>query len=290
MARHRLEPLVDESVFLGLGAAADQGLFGEATRGALVAALVGYGETARRLGAGAITFVGTEPLRRAHDAARVVDAVERACGLPLHVISHEEEGYLTLIGVTGGRPVAADVAVVDVGGGSSEVVLVGPGRPAEAHGFRAGGARLTDQLVHHDPPTAREVAALRRAARELVAEAPDAGPSELVAVGGTASNLLRILPAAALDRTLTLRRLDDALGILMTEPAALASERHAVNPIRARILPAGAAILEAILGHYRLERLSVSEAGIREGTVLVTAQAGIAWRDRLEHLARGWLR
>ena len=51
VARHRIEPLVDESVFLGLGPAADERVFGEAARGALVAALVGYGETARRLGA-----------------------------------------------------------------------------------------------------------------------------------------------------------------------------------------------------------------------------------------------
>ena len=76
----------------------------------------------------------------------------------------------------------------------------------------------------------------------------------------------------------------------MTEPAALASERHAINPIRARILPAGAAILEAILARYHLDRLSVSEAGIREGTVLVTAHAGIGWRDQLEALAHGWVR
>jgi len=290
VAGHRLEPLVDESVFLGLGGAADRGLLGEDAGGALVAALVGYAATARRLGATAIVAVGTDPLRRAADAARVVRDVERAAGLALHVLSHEEEAFLTLLGVTGGRRVMTETAVVDVGGGSSEMVLVGPGREARAFGLPVGGARLTDLLVTADPPTDAEVASLRQAAREQLALAPDASPHELVAVGGTASNLLRVLPAASLDRTLTRRRLADAMAVLQAEPAAVASERHAINPIRARILPAGAAILEAILGRYGLARLHVSEAGIREGAVLAVSHAGPAWRDRLGPLVHGWLR
>ena len=69
----RLEPLVDESVFLGLGDRVDAaGTLGPAKRGELVAVLVRYAETARRLGAGRIAFVGTEPLRRAGDAAAAV--------------------------------------------------------------------------------------------------------------------------------------------------------------------------------------------------------------------------
>jgi exopolyphosphatase/pppGpp-phosphohydrolase len=127
-------------------------------------------------------------------------------------------------------------------------------------------------------------------ARAVVAAAPAARPRELVAVGGTASNLVRVLPAAALDRTLTRRRIAEAQAVLATEPAAVAAERHAVNPIRARILPAGAAILTAILEHYRIDRLRVSEAGIREGTILATLHDPIGWRDRLPELARGWVR
>jgi exopolyphosphatase/pppGpp-phosphohydrolase len=98
-----------------------------------------------------------------------------------------------------------------------------------------------------------------------------------------------VLPAAALDRTLTRRRVAEAIAILLTEPAALAAERHAVNPTRARLLPAGAAIMAAILEHFRIDRLRVSEAGIREGTVLATHHDPIGWRDRLPILARGWV-
>lgn len=287
---HRLEPLVDESVFLGLGDRIDaEGFLGSAARGRLVAALVGYADTARRLGATAITFVGTEPMRRAADAATVTAEVEHASGVPLHVLGHDEEGILNLLGVTGGRPVTHELVVVDIGGGSSEVVVVGPGRPPVAAGVLLGSARLTQRLVREDPPTPGELDALAAEARRIVAaEAPPGRPLELVAVGGTASNLCKVIPAAALERVLTRRRIEQALAMLATEPSAMASERHAVNPTRARILPAGAAIAAALLDHYGVDRLRVSEEGIREGAILVAAAAGHAWRDRLPRLALGW--
>jgi len=255
-------------------------LFGPSKRAELAAALVQYADTARRLGAAAITFVGTEPVRRAADAALAAAEVERASGVPLLVLDHVEEAVLTLLGVTEGRPVSGELVVVDVGGGSSEFV---------AAGLRLGSASLTAAHVDHDPPTRDEVERMLAAAREAVASAPPARPRDLVAVGGTASNLVRVLPAAALDRTLTRRRVAEAIAILLTEPAALAAERHAVNPTRARLLPAGAAIMAAILEHFRIDRLRVSEAGIRDGTVLATLHDPIGWRDRLPILARGWV-
>jgi exopolyphosphatase/pppGpp-phosphohydrolase len=147
---------------------------------------------------------------------------------------------------------------------------------------------LTDRFVNHDPPLASEVASLCDAALEAIGDAPAATPAEIVAVGGTASNLLKVLPAAGLDRTLTHERIQEALAVLETEPAALASERHLINPIRARILPAGAAILDAVLARYGIDRMRVSDAGIREGAILAVDHAGIAWRDRLATLAHGW--
>jgi exopolyphosphatase/pppGpp-phosphohydrolase len=288
VADHRLQPLVDESVLLGLGGTVDRaGHLGHIARGELVAALVRYTDAARRLGASTIAVVGTEPMRRAADAPRAIHDVERAADVALHVLEHEEEGWLTLIGVTGGRPLTAETLVMDVGGGSSELVLGGPGR-VRATGLALGAARLTSSLVHHDPPTRRELDALRAAARERLREAPDGRPRDVVAVGGTSENLLRVLPAAALDRTLTRARIAEAVDILATEPAELAAERHAVNVTRARILPAGAAILDAVLERYGLERLRVSEAGIREGAILASGHAGREWRDMLATLASGW--
>jgi exopolyphosphatase/pppGpp-phosphohydrolase len=76
---------------------------------------------------------------------------------------------------------------------------------------------------------------------------------------------------------------------LRAEPASAAAERFGIRPARARMLPAGAAILAALLERYGLERLHVSEGGIREGTVLATLHDRIGWRDRLPELARGWV-
>ncbi|MBF6605741.1 MAG: hypothetical protein IVW53_09205 [Chloroflexi bacterium] len=291
VAGHRLEPLLDESAFLGLGAAVDErGRLGRQKRAELASTLGRFAGIARDLGAASITFVGTEPLRRAADARLAVRDAERASNVPLLVLTHEEEGYLTLIGVTHGREPAADLAVVDVGGGSSEFVLVGPDRDAVARGVRVGSARLTAQCVTHDPPTADEVTSLRAAARERLASAPDAEVRRLVAVGGTATNLLKVLPVAALDRTLTRARLASAMATLTAEPAAYAAIHHAVNPIRARVLPAGTAIMEAILERYGLDRMTVVDTGIREGAVLATTHAGPGWRGELRSIAHGWRR
>jgi exopolyphosphatase/guanosine-5'-triphosphate,3'-diphosphate pyrophosphatase len=286
---HRLQPLVDESVFLGLGAAiAERGYLGRHAREALTAALARYAEVARREGAGSVTLIGTEPLRRAADAQAIVHDARVVAGTPLYVVSHEEEAFLTIIGVTEGRPVDHETLVVDIGGGSSEFCVVHAVRRPRAAGLRLGSARLTDRFARHDPPTADEVDAMRAAALDIVREAPIATPEEIVAVGGTASNLLKVLPAGPADEGLTRRRLREALDVLTAEPAVAASVRHGINPIRARILPAGAAILDAILERYGVDRVRVSEAGVREGTILAVAHAGLAWRDRLVDLAHGW--
>lgn len=276
-------------VFLGLGAAvAERGFLGRTARGELTATLARYAATARGLGADDITFLGTEPLRRATDTPSIAHEVATASGVPLHILSHEEEAFLTLIGVTEGRPVTQETLVVDVGGGSSEFVIVDGSGPPRAAGIRLGSARLTDAFVEHDPPTASELAAMRAAAIDAVRGAPDAAPSEIVAVGGTASNLLKVLPATMEDRTLTRERIAEVQSILAAEPAAAAAERYLLNPIRARILPAGGAIMEAILDRYGAEAIRVSEAGLREGAIQAVAHAGPAWRDRLPELAHGW--
>jgi exopolyphosphatase/guanosine-5'-triphosphate,3'-diphosphate pyrophosphatase len=286
---HRLQSLVDESVFLGLGSAvAERGYLGRAARGELTATLVRYADSARRLGATEVTFLGTEPIRRAADAATIVRDVVTASEAPLHVVSHEEEALLTLIGVTEGMPVTQETLVVDIGGGSSEFCVVDASHRPRAVGLRLGSARLTDAFVRHDPATATELAAMRRAAIEVVRDAPDANPGDIVAVGGTASNLIKVLPAAMLDRTLTRERIAEIQSILASEPAAVAAERHLINPLRARILPAGGAIMDAILERYGAPSIRVSEAGIREGAVLAVEHGGRSWRDQLPDLAHGW--
>jgi exopolyphosphatase/guanosine-5'-triphosphate,3'-diphosphate pyrophosphatase len=286
---HRIVPLLDESVFLGLGdrITADGHIGAEAAQ-ELVSSLAIYTGSARQLGAGRVTIVGTEPMRRADDAASVVNTVEARTGAAFHVLDHEEEGLLTLLGVTKGRPLTSSLLVVDVGGGSSEFVVVDPQGHVETHGLPLGAARLTRDDVRADPPSLAELDVLRSRVRAIVRDAPDIHPGGLVAVGGTASNLLRLLPSSADDRTLTRRRLTVALSMLAVERSVEAAERHLIRPARARILPAGAIIIDAILERYDASEISVSEEGIREGLALAVATAGVAWRDRLGALVLGW--
>jgi exopolyphosphatase/guanosine-5'-triphosphate,3'-diphosphate pyrophosphatase len=217
-----------------------------------------------------------------------VHEIAAATRLPLYVLSHEEEAFLTIVGVTAGQPVTHETLVVDIGGGSCEFCIVDATRPPRAAGLRLGSARLTDTFVTHDPPRPDEVRSMRRAALSAVRDAPAASPAEIVAVGGTASNLLKVVQPAGTGGLLTHERIAEAVTLLGSMPAAAASGRYGINPIRARILPAGAAIMAAILDRYGVDRVGVSDAGIREGTILAVAHAGPAWRDRLASLAHGW--
>ena len=286
---HHLELVDDQSVFLGLGAAiAERELLGQLARAELAVTLDGYAGIARGHGAATVTVLGTEPIRRAADAARIAHDIEATAGTPLHVVSHEEEAFLTVIGVTEGLPVTHETLVVDVGGGSTECCVVDAHHRPRAVGLRLGSAMLGRRQAAGDPPTSADLDAMQGMAADALRGAPDATPVEIVAVGGTASNLLKVLPAAAADQFLTRERIAEVEAILGMEPSAAAAERHGINPVRARLLPAGGLILDAILERYGAERIRVSEAGVREGAVLAVMHAGPAWRDRLADLAHGW--
>jgi exopolyphosphatase / guanosine-5'-triphosphate,3'-diphosphate pyrophosphatase len=282
-----LETVHDESVFLGLGRAIDEtGVLGEARR-PLVETMSAYATLARSLGVSTLTVVATDPLRRASDADAAVAEIRAAIGREVVVLGHEEEALAALIGVQAGRRVLRETAVVDAGGGSTEVLAVGPEREPVAAGLPLGVTRLTGMHVRHDPPTRPELAALLGQSLLEMARAPEFAPVELVAVGGTARSLLRVGPRLA-NRVLTRRRIQRAIDVLLATPAEAIAERYAVRVSRAEVLAAGASILLGALDRYRLDRLRVAAGGLREGLILAAAQAGGEWRSKLRELARGW--
>jgi len=284
---HALEPLHDESAYLGLGRAIDEtGGLGEA-REQLVATISGYAMRAWALGATRVTIVGTDPLRRASDAPAAIDAIASATGVEVAVLEHEEEALVALIGVQAGGRVLRDTAMVDVGGGSTEVLAVGPAREPEAAGLQLGATRLSGMYIANDPPTQAEVAAVLGHSLLAMADAPAFTPAELIAVGGTARSLLRVGPRLA-NRTLTHRRVRRALTLMTAAPAEVNAERYGIRLSRALVLAAGAAILLGALDRYRLDRVRVAAGGLREGLILSASRAGPEWRGQLRELARGW--
>lgn len=282
----------DESAFLGLGKAVDgPGSLGAEGRALLTATVAGYVARARAHGAERPIVMGTEPLRRLADADRIVAEVSAACGTPLHVLEHEEEALLTLIGLTAGRVVRHDLVVVDIGGGSSELVEIGPNRAARAAGVGVGAGRLTHAIVEHDPPTDTEMSALAAAAAAAFTWTPSRPPAEVVAVGGTASNVLKLLRRSQgrddLD-TLDRGALAAVRAIVGQNPAELLAAQYLMRDARIRLLAAGAAIIEVVLDRTGVDRIRVADSGIREGAIIAADRAGSGWRERLEELAHGW--
>ena len=291
--RAGLVGIQDESTFLGLGAAVDgPGSLDAAGRATLVATVGDYVDQARAAGAADPVVMGTEPLRRLADATRIVAEVSARTGVPLVVLEHEEEALLTLVGLTAGRSVRSDLLVVDIGGGSSEIVEIGPGRLARAAGISLGAGRLTRQIVDRDPPTAAHFAELRRAAEIAFDWNPSRTPADVVFVGGTATNLLKLLRRVGNpDRDERLDR-DDlriAREVVSSGPAELLAATYGLREARVRLLAAGSAIIEAVLDRVRAEAGRVVDTGIREGAIVAADRAGAHWRQRLEELAHGWI-
>ncbi|MDQ3492199.1 MAG: hypothetical protein M3452_02920 [Chloroflexota bacterium] len=283
----RVQPLVDESELLGLGDVVDRkGLIPDESCEAIVRTLERYAATSAAYGAEAITLVATEPLRRAANRAEVLEHVLAATGRPLHVLSHEAEARLTLLGVTGGEPGVGPLMVVDIGGGSTEIISVTERSAEPVVGVLAtGSSRLTKALVVHDPPTWFEINALRAESRRLVEALSDgiasAGrPPRCVMVGGTASNLVKLpAPAAGDFRTLELADLPACFDLLSRTPADALVIRFGVNRRRAGQLTAGAALVEALMERYGVARAEITAASLREGAILAAAKAGDAWPE-----------
>ncbi len=206
----------------------------------------------------------------------------------VHVLDQGEEGALTLLGIAAGRPLERDLAVLDIGGGSTEIIVAGPDGIRQVVGLPIGASRLTVSVGAGDPPSAAHLAALRAEAVRIVAAAPDLRLGGVVAVGGTAYGLARVAAGpGGVERAIDRDGLRSAMTLAASEPSAGVAALIGLNTRRARILPAGGAIVEALMDRYRIERIEATEASIRDGLVLALVRDGSAWRDRLGAIVRG---
>lgn len=219
----------------------------------------------------ALRAVGTACLRRAKDGAEFARRMRVATGIPLEVLSEEDEARLSALAVAA-EGVGPETVVVDVGGGSTEVAC-------EARGVRLsrpiGAVVLAETYLGAAPAEPGGFEALLAHARREAAAYPAglAAGGEVVAVGGTGVNLAclqadltafdpravegAVLPAgAALERALQL----DAMPLE-------ARRRLPIEPERAEVLPAGLACLAATLERVSASRVRVTGRGLRYGVV-----------------------
>ena len=220
---------------------------------------------AEELGAEAIRIVATAAIRESKNAAQVAEEIGEQAGLPVDVLSEEDEGRLAFVGATKtlGHPVEGDVGVVDVGGGSSEIIIGTVAEGARAvRSFKIGSGALAEEFLTNDPPSASEVRALRDYIDDFFAGVTIDQPDQAVAVGGSATSL-RTLVGAVLEY----ETLERAVRVLTSDPIADVAKKFELDPRRVRILPAGVLILEK-LSELLGQPLQIGKGGLREGIIL----------------------
>jgi exopolyphosphatase/guanosine-5'-triphosphate,3'-diphosphate pyrophosphatase len=265
-----LAPVVERRAFTQLGRVCRAGgAVPPDAREALAAIVAAQAQEARTLGAAAIRVVATAALRRSADGLAICHALAAAAGAPVELLSERDEARLAFAGATSVlKDVATGaVAVVDVGGGSAQLVAgTRDAGPRWSVSLPLGSSDLTAAHLHGDPPAAHELAALRDAVEQTLAGVALPPVERALAVGGSATSLRRLagarLEAASLER---------ALAELVAASAAEAGTRLRIAPERARLLPAGIVVLAAVT--RRLGPLEIARGGLREGVLHELAAA-----------------
>jgi len=222
---------------------------------------------AHEAGAEGVRVVATAAIRTAVNR----DAFMAGMTVGVEILDEDEEARMAFLGATAtlGSELDGLVAVVDVGGGSTEIAVgtVADGVDWSAS-FLIGSGALADRYLRTDPPSLHELRAARDHAMEVLATRAFPAADCAVAVGGSAASL-RTVVGDALDP----RSLKRALDILCAGPCDDVADRYSLDAERVRLLPAGILILDAAA--QRLRRpLQIGRGGLREGVVLDMARAG----------------
>lgn len=266
---------------LGQGVDASQRLHPDAMDRTL-AVVERYAQRWREAGVddGEVVVIATSAVRDADNAGEFRARMERVAGVAPRVLDGREEAAASFLGATGGIPVGTQCLVIDIGGGSTELVvgLAGDDDLA-AVSLQLGTVRLTERCLHDDPPSAAQVAEARRFAGGLVAGGlaeigldggDDIASLRVVAVAGTATTLAGL--DAGSDDPLEIdghRLTAAAVHELAADLAGCSvSERLTLGPLdvnRADVIAAGAIILDEVLGGVAAGAVDVSVADVMDG-------------------------
>ncbi|HEX5592525.1 MAG TPA: hypothetical protein VFX35_04150 [Solirubrobacterales bacterium] len=220
---------------------------------------------AQEMGATETRAVATAAVREASNGEAVVEAVGEAAGIPIEILPEEEEGRLSFIGATKtlGHPSEGLVGVVDIGGGSTEVILgTVTGGVQSVRSWPVGSGNLAEEMISSDPPSAAEIRRIRDRIDDIFDGVEFEQPAQAVAVGGSATSLRRLVGTV-----LEYETLERGIRVLCGEPAVDVGRRFELDPTRVRILPTGVLLLEKVsdlLG----QPLQIGKGGLREGVIL----------------------
>lgn len=298
-----LRTLDDRLELVRLGAdVSETGAIGEERATRAIAAIRAQLAQARRLGANAVLGIATEGVRAAANAGEFLLRVEAETGVKLKLVTGDQEAALTYWGATSGTDTSdARRAVLDLGGGSLEIVMGSRNVIEWRSSLPLGSGAIHDRYAPADPPVADELARARDVVAGVLQPLDLPLPVDVaLACGGTATTLVSLATQALSSaeteagevnesalRPLSRSQLDTLVALLQSLPAAEVSRRYKVDETRARLLGAGAVVLLVAMERLGVDTLQVSRRGIREGAMLAYLHAGERWLEAAAS-GEGW--
>ena len=287
VASGELTELERQSIVTRLGEGVDAtGELGAAPQQRVFDVLARYTEAIERHGCERRTAVMTSAVRDAANGAAFADAVRQRYGLDGRTLSGDEEAELTFLGATASRDPddPTELLVVDIGGGSTELVTGAGGEVGFHVSTQAGVVRHTERHLHHDPPAPAELEALAADVRAVIEAAVPADvrgrAQAAVAVAGTATMCaamdLELEPydsARVEGHVLDVPGLERRLDQLASVPLAQRERTPGLHPDRAPTIIAGVATLLEVLRAFGLDATEVSDRDILWGVALRTGTA-----------------
>jgi exopolyphosphatase/guanosine-5'-triphosphate,3'-diphosphate pyrophosphatase len=228
-------------------------------------------------GAERVLAYATSAVRDAGNGSAFLEEVESRFGFPTRLLTGEEEALLTFRGVATGLELDQPTVIVDLGGGSTEIVVGDRDGIAFHTSLDVGCVRLTERFVRDDPPGTCELESLVLHVRSLLLRGIPAGllPARGIGSAGTVTTLGALHlglaeedPALLHGHRLPARWIAAAAAELARTPAAELARRPGIAPQRARVIGAGAVAVAEIVGFFELEELEISEHDVMHGVAL----------------------
>jgi len=263
----------------GIGTGGD---LGSAGIDRTLATLSDYAAIANKHGA-AIWAIGTEALRRAPNAADFLIPAGQVLGSPVEVIDGDREAALTFLAAARSFPaaVAGQAVVIDIGGGSTEIIVAQAGQMQFRRSLPVGSVRLTERHVRSDPATPSELVAILDEVTQRLTDLAipfPSGRATLVGTAGTVTSLAAMSlgltsydPQLVHGYRLTAVALEKQIARLRPSTQAQRENMAGLDPKRADVILAGAVILHTIVTRMGVQEVLVSDRGIRWGLLFEKA-------------------